>query len=121
MTPFASGTQSVDCQPMPTEPTFDDSYLAAYKAYAEKPVAAKYLLSKYGYASAAHEGRDQRPARQHWDADITAKVTYEFPFNVPGIGRIFGKRGDDGYYSSHHLRLQRSPTKARRTTARRLE
>ena len=35
---------------------------------------------------------------EHWDSDITAKVTYRFPFNVPGIGRLLGKRGIDGSY-----------------------
>jgi Flp pilus assembly protein TadG len=96
--PFASGTQSVIASaPSPNSIADSAAYLAAYNAFAEKPVAAKYLLSKYGYAS-RHTKVEIAGPPATWDADITAKVTYEFPFNVPGIGRLLGTRGIDGRF-----------------------
>jgi Flp pilus assembly protein TadG len=98
MTPFASGLQPLTSS-VPTPDAAVDSalYLAAYNAFAEDPVAAKYLLAKYGYASRHTEVSIEGPPAT-WDADITAKVTYDFPFNVPGIGRLLGRRGFDGRY-----------------------
>ena len=55
------------------------------------------MLSKYGYATRHVKVEIEGPPEEA-DADITAKVTYEFPFNVPGIGRILGHRGDDGRF-----------------------
>ena len=99
MTPFASGTQPL-LSNVPTDPNAVPdaaAYVGAYFLYAKDPVSLAYLAAKYGYAkrhvTVAIEGP---PAK--WDADITARVTYEFPFNVPGIGRILGKEGSDGRY-----------------------
>lgn len=98
MTPFASGTQSaLSSVPLAGSAVDSAAYLAAYEAYAKKPVAAKYLLAKYGYAS-RHTKVEIAGPPATWDADISAKVTYEFPFNVPGIGRLLGRRGVDGRY-----------------------
>jgi hypothetical protein len=99
ITPFASGTQSALAS-VPTDPqSLPDAakYVAAYEVYAKKPVAAKYILAKYGYAS-RHTKVEIAGPPATWDADITAKVTYDFPFNVPGIGRLLGKRGADGNF-----------------------
>ena len=99
MTPFASGTQSA----LSSVPTSGDSagdfarLLLAYKAYGKDSVATTYLAAKFGYAT-RHVTVSIAGPPATWNADITAKVTYEFPFNVPGIGRILGHRGFDGRF-----------------------
>jgi len=97
MTPFASGTQP---QPFgaPPIPTLDSgAYIGAYELFAEKTVSETYVLTKYLYTkSHVKVTIDGPPATSN--ADITAKVTYEFPFNVPGIGMILGRKGWDGRY-----------------------
>jgi hypothetical protein len=62
-----------------------------------KEVSRQYLLAKYGYAT-RHVKVEIAGPPANWNSDITAKVTYEFPFNVPGIGRILGRRGEFGRY-----------------------
>ncbi len=94
MTPFASGTHGGATKAISVDAL---AYVGAYHAYAKKPISDKYLLNKYGYAQGHVKVEIEGPP-EHWDADITAKVTYQFPFNVPGIGRIIGKRGIDGTY-----------------------
>jgi hypothetical protein len=99
MVPFASGTQSTFSS-VPTSPeTLADFgyYWGAYELYAKGPVARKYLFAKFGYASRNVEVEIEGPPETS-DAPIQAKVTYKFPFNVPGIGRILGERGLEGYY-----------------------
>lgn len=94
MTPFASGMKT----PIPkTMPTGWVKYMLAYEGYSDEPVAESYLLKKYVYAQ-SHTKVVIKGPPQSWDADISATVTYEFPFNIPGIGRIFGKRNLTGYY-----------------------
>jgi Flp pilus assembly protein TadG len=99
MVPFASGTQSV-FSTVPTDPavvTDGLAYWGAYKAFTKEPVSKEYLAAKFGYATRNVKVTiDGPPATS--DAPIKAKVTYKFPFNVPGIGRILGERGDGGYY-----------------------
>lgn len=98
MTPFASGTYvSAQQAAALTEPPEFAQYRQAYEEYAKRPVAAKYLLAKYLY-STSHVTVDIEGPPATPDAEITAKVTYEFPFNVPGVGRIIGHRGADGRY-----------------------
>jgi Flp pilus assembly protein TadG len=102
MVPFASGTQPIEDNLPPlqgaTDTLFDAGvYWAAYQRYAKDPVDDGYLAAKYAYALKHVTVSIDGPPKT-WDADITAKVTYNFPFNVPGIGRILGKRGDDGNY-----------------------
>lgn len=94
MTPFASGMQGGLAQAASVDAL---AYDAAYRAYGKQPVSDKFLLSKYGYAK-RHVKVEIAGPPTSWNADITAKVTYEFPFNIPGIGRIFGRRGSDGKY-----------------------
>jgi Flp pilus assembly protein TadG len=102
MAPFSSGTQPLRSN-LPTEGSAKDiaidagAYWAAYQVYAKEPVANTYLLSKYGYAVKHLKVKIEGPPAT-WDADITAKVTYEFPFNVPGIGRLLGREVDGRYY-----------------------
>lgn len=99
MTPFASGTQPAIVT-APTDPQVAGDaviYWGASKAFANQPVAFKYLLSKYYYASRHVTVSIEGPPAE-WNSNITAKVSYEFPFNVPGIGRILGHRGLGGVY-----------------------
>ena len=97
MTPFASGTQPGRFGGPPL-PSFDaEAYDFVYRRFAKKPVAKNYLLSKYDYATRHVTVQIEGPPVGS-NADITAKVTYDFPFNVPGIGRLLGRRGFDGRY-----------------------
>jgi hypothetical protein len=93
MTPFASGSHLAIPQGAGGFP----KYLAAYEIYSNRPVSEVYLGKKYFYAQ-AHTKVEIKGPPKTWDADITAKVTYDFPFNIPGIARIFGKWTPTGYY-----------------------
>ena len=92
MTPFASGTHGGLEKAATAEAV---SFDAAYHAYVKTPISDKFLLSKYGYAQEHVKVEINGPPTEA-TAPITAKVTYEFPFNIPGIARLFGKRGADG-------------------------
>jgi hypothetical protein len=94
MTPFASGTHG-GLQNSATEDAL--AYVGAYDVYAKKRLAHTYILTKYGYAQ-DHVQVEIKGPPEHWDSEITAKVTYEFPFAIPGIGRLLGKRGKDGRF-----------------------
>jgi hypothetical protein len=99
MVPFASGTQSF----LSNVPTSADTvangvlYWGAYKVYAKNAQSDKYLAAKYGYASRNVKVTIEGPPEKS-DTPITAKVTYQFPFNIPGIARILGDKGPDGYF-----------------------
>ena len=106
MVPFASGTQE---NPIPAPPAKipDDvrslltDYLAfrgAYETYAKEKVPEDYLNQKYAYAVMNTDVQFEGGKPAKWDSPITAKVTYKFPFNVPGIGIIFGKKDLLGRY-----------------------
>jgi hypothetical protein len=98
MTPFASGMQSgISSAPSPGDPPKTAAYLAAYQTFAKDRVSSKYLLAKYGYATRHTTVTIDGPPVS-WNSEIKAKVTYEFPFIVPGIGRLFGRRGADGRF-----------------------
>ncbi|HEX5472479.1 MAG TPA: hypothetical protein VFW73_11360, partial [Lacipirellulaceae bacterium] len=94
MTPFASGTHGGLIKAASVDAL---AYVAAYHVFAKKTISDKYVLSQFGYAK-SHVKVEIKGPPEHWDSEITAKVTYEFPFNIPGIGRILGKRGIDGIY-----------------------
>ena len=72
-------------------------YVGVYIAYAEKPESKKYVAAKYAYASRNVEVKIEGPPEKS-DTPITAKVTYHFPFNIPGIARILCDKGPDGYF-----------------------
>ena len=94
MTPFASGTHGG----LLSAASIDGiAYAGAYELYVKKPISRKFLLQKYGYAK-EHTKVEIAGPPATWDADITAKVTYDFPFNIPGIGRMLGKKSFDGKY-----------------------
>lgn len=97
MVPFASGVQPPESgTPIASLPD-SAKYLAAYKAYANKPVKDNYVLAKYSYA-ARHVRVSIAGPPTTSTGDITAKVEYDFPFSVPGVGRIIGKQGPDGRF-----------------------
>jgi Flp pilus assembly protein TadG len=99
MVPFASGTQGITSNlPTDTETVTNGlDYWLAYKAYAKNPESNKYVAAKYLYASRNVKVTIEGPPEKS-DSPITAKVTYQFPFNIPGIARILGDKGPDGYY-----------------------
>lgn len=99
MVPFASGTQGILSSVPTDDTTVADglAYWGAYQAFAKDPQSSKYLAAKYGYATRNVEVQIEGPPAKS-DAPITAKVTYHFPFNLPGIARILGTLGPDGYY-----------------------
>jgi hypothetical protein len=94
MTPFASGTHG-GLQNAATEDAL--AYVGAYDVYAKKRLAHTYILTKYGYAQDHVKVEIEGPP-EHWNSAITAKVTYDFPFAIPGIARLFGKRGNEGRF-----------------------
>jgi Flp pilus assembly protein TadG len=99
MVPFASGTQSFISN-VPDSPEVLDGalqYWGAYEAYAADSQSKKYLAAKYGYASRNVKVSIEGPP-QNSGNPIVARVTYQYPFNIPGIGRILGDRGPDGYF-----------------------
>jgi Flp pilus assembly protein TadG len=89
--PFASATQGFARDSISGESAL---YVLAQESFAEVPVKEQYLLSKFQYAQRAVTVNVSQPGS--WDDEITAMVSYEFPFNVPGVSRIFGKKRDDG-------------------------
>lgn len=99
MVPFASGTQGL-ASSIPTDSQTVSrglDYWIAYKAFAADPESDKYVAAKFGYASRNVTVTIEGPPKKS-DSPITAKVTYRFPFNIPGIARILGDKGPDGYY-----------------------
>ena len=90
--PFASATQGLSFRAVSIDA---GKYVAAHKAFSGN-ASAKYLLSKYGYTQSALDVAITKPASA--DDDIDVVVTYQFPFNVPGVARIFGQRRSDGAY-----------------------
>jgi hypothetical protein len=98
ITPFATGMRSLP-ESLPGSGDLKNAgyYVAAYETFAKNTVSAKYMLAKYGYATRHTKVTIEGPPTS-WNGDIKAKVTYEFPFVIPGVARIFGRRGADGRY-----------------------
>ncbi len=100
--PFASGTQPIYAGgvPKPEERRMLFTYAKAYMVAngTEGRVELPYYLGKKAsYASKHFKVELKEP--ESWDSDIVVTTTYEFPFNVPGIGRLLGKkRTFDGRY-----------------------
>src|SRR5262245_36265033 len=97
MTPFASGTQP-KAFGIPPIPNMDSgAYLLTYQGFADKKVSEKYLLAKYDYATQHVKVQIDGPPTSA-TGNLTAKVTYDFPFNVPGIGMLLGTKIGGRYY-----------------------
>jgi hypothetical protein len=105
--PFASSTHGLEPNAISKASA---SYVLAHGSFSDSPAREKYLLAKFNYAQRAVQVRiDQSDSRD----EITANVTYEFPFNIPGVSRIFGEQRDDGSYyfpiSSHVTLMNEVP------------
>ena len=90
--PFASATQGLSFRAVSVEA---GKYVLAHKTFSGD-ASGKYLLSKYGYTQSALDVAITKPVSG--DDSINVSVTYQFPFNVPGVARIFGQRRSDGEY-----------------------
>ena len=100
MVPFASGTQNRSIWTRSHRPRHVANgliYVGVYNAYATKPESNKYVAAKYRLRQPQRRSRNRGPAEKS-DTPITAKVTYRFPFNIPGIARILCDKGPDGYF-----------------------
>ena len=91
MTPFASGT-NLSFRDVASVPAAEEAgrYWVAYQGFAKDPVSHTYLLAKYSYARQNVRVKFAGPPST-WKSDVKVTVSYDFPFNVPGIGRLFGK------------------------------
>ena len=92
MVPFASGITENSSSNYDHE----SDLLQAYNDWNDDPASQFYFSGKTHDAfSALKVDIDQYPST--WDAPIKISVTYEFPFRVPGVGKLLGKRKGNGY------------------------
>lgn len=94
MLPFASGsTNNANASD-----AFDnlEAINAAHQDWINDPVAESYLKAKATDVS-AHLAVELGSAPQAWDAEITATVTYQYPFRVPGLGPLIGERQGNNF------------------------
>ena len=94
MVPFASGSNRTQ---LPSEES-DDAYRAAYEDWADDAVADAYLQSKQRDAAGSVRVNIEGPPAS-WQSDITAVVSYDYPFRLPGIGRLIGEPSGDGGFT----------------------
>ncbi|MBL8798566.1 MAG: hypothetical protein JNM56_32015, partial [Planctomycetia bacterium] len=71
----------------------DGSFLALFKPGADWNSGGggsleQYLIAKYRFAKRSGRLRLDPPGTPAWNADITATVTYDYPFNILGVGRL---------------------------------
>lgn len=95
MLPFVSGTQNRSAGT--PESAAARRYLDAYEEYATDPADRAYLAAKYRFAEQAVSVTHDGPPAQ-WHSDLKVVVRYNFPFNVPGVGRLLGEQAADGNY-----------------------
>lgn len=95
MVPFASGTQRRG--KLEPESARARRFLDAYEEYARSKAHRPYLASKYRYAEKAVTVTSDGPPAA-WHSDLKVTVKYDFPFNVPGIGRLLGEKRSDGQF-----------------------
>ena len=95
MTPFASGVQGK--QHLVTGSDGLTAYVGAYTLRNKGTRGSFYAARKYAYAQNAVKVNLGEPPKS-WNQPIKATVTYEFPFHVPGIGRLFGQPRPGGAY-----------------------
>jgi Flp pilus assembly protein TadG len=94
MIPFASGSDRSES----TATESDDDYRAAYREWADDAVADSYVLSKQRDSARSVRVRVDGPPSS-WQSDISAVVTYNYPFRLPGIGRLIGEPSADGGFT----------------------
>ena len=90
--PFAGGTSAKGSVPAEAS-----DYAAAYTEFADEPVSESYVRAKYQNAANRLKITTSGAPASH-NADIEVTVEYRFRFNIPGIGKLLGEKGDDGYY-----------------------
>ncbi len=100
--PFASGTHPVGPLQVGKVPQIVAkrryaAYLLAYKEFSSNSASATYLTKKYIQAHLALNVTMEGPPAT-WDSDIAVTVEYKYPFQVPGIGRLLGRRDVDGRF-----------------------
>lgn len=65
-------------------------FLAAYRAHYNDDATAGYLTRKYDYAFGATEVESPNLANHGPGDDIIVTVRFQYPFILPGIGRLLG-------------------------------
>jgi hypothetical protein len=63
----------------------------------DEPVSESYIRAKYSNAAGRLKVTVNGPPDSH-DSNISVTVEYRFRFNIPGVGKLMGEKGDDGYY-----------------------
>ncbi|MGC3968800.1 MAG: hypothetical protein QM775_15960 [Pirellulales bacterium] len=111
MTPFASG--STRHRPLSMPAASGLTYLAAHKAFADKPADLEYLGWKYQYAGWATKVTTD--AGPNYRKDVTVTLEYQAPFHMPAIGRIFGKLTPYGFYTTTITTVVKLENQAPRT------
>mgnify|MGYP001817789573 CR=1 FL=1 len=94
MIPFASGSNRSQTPSAES----DDAYRTAYDEWADDAVADSYLQSKQRDAAGNVRVSIEGPPAS-WESDITAVVSYDYPFRLPGIGRLIGEPSERGGYT----------------------
>jgi hypothetical protein len=92
MVPFASGSNR-DGGAVAEE----DDYQRAYQAWVDDPVSAGYVRAKMRDAFNNMQVEVERPSQ--WDSEIKVRLTYQYPFRVPGLGRLLGQQQSSGSYT----------------------
>ncbi|MDA1018112.1 MAG: hypothetical protein O3A00_27105 [Planctomycetota bacterium] len=93
MTPFASSFrrhQQHSSIAAHVNERHNRDYFAAYRRMPSNRQTRRYVSHKRNYAALATTTEIEAPANDP-DGEITVTVNYEFPFNLPGAGRVFGR------------------------------
>lgn len=91
MIPFASGSRPGQTAVAPGD------FNEAYQEWAEQTVSSKYAQQKISDAK-QHVQVSIGGKPEEWDSEIRVTVVYDFPFHVPGIGKLIGEPSSDGGY-----------------------
>lgn len=101
--PFSSGLAGLEEVDQAGQASNVDDYVSAYQEHVVEagfePASEKYLRGKYVYAERALDvtvTRQPGPSGNVWDENIVATVSYDYPYSVPGIGRILGDPDPEG-------------------------
>ncbi len=94
MVPFSSGSNRSQTPSADS----DDDYRSAYQQWADEAVADSYVQSKQRDAAGNVRVRIDGPPAS-WQADVTAVVSYDYPFRLPGIGRLIGEPSAGGGFT----------------------
>jgi Flp pilus assembly protein TadG len=94
MTPFSSGMRPGATVTQSNDAT---AYLNAYHAYSTKTIKDDYVLKKFTYAQQHVQVKVDGPPASALE-NIKVTLTYEYPFIIPGVGRLLGKQGADKKY-----------------------